>query len=155
MPDVSALARKYAIDINTGTTLAPVWTRVGGVTEFNDPLNPNLEDDSDYDTAWGSKTKTQLTWQAVLKVVRRHNPDDPTDYDSGQEAFRAKSTLFGGDGVAEIRWYDRDGGPEAYQGMGEVTYQRAGGASTVLDFVTITVDGKGERSDIDNPAAGS
>lgn len=155
MTDVSALARKFAVDVNSGTTLAPTWVRIGGVMEFADALNPNLEDDSTYDSGWGSMTKTQLKWQATLKIVRRHNPDDVTEYDTGQEVVRAKSPLFGGDGVADIRWYDRDGGPEAYRGQAEVTWQRAGGASTVLDTVTVTFDGKGTREDIENPAAGS
>lgn len=154
--DVAALARKFAIDVNTGTYLAPVWVRLGGVQEFNDPLNPNLEDDSVYDDeGWGSQTKTAISWQAVIKLIRRHNPDDVTEYDTGQEALRAKSTLFGGDGHADIRWYDREGGPEAYRGTGEVTWQRAGGANTALDTVTATIDGRGMRADISNPSAGS
>lgn len=155
MTDVSALARKFAIDVNSGTTLAPVWVRLGGVQEFNDPLNPSMEDDSDYDSEWGSQTKTQLKWQAVIKVVRRHDPSDVTVYDTAQELLRAKSVLFGADGIADVRWYDRNGGPEAYRGQAEVTWQRAGGASTALDTVTITLDGKGAREDITNPAAGS
>jgi hypothetical protein len=156
MPDtVSALARKFAVDINTGTTLVPVWTRIGGMMEFNDPLNPTLEDDSDYDSGWGSVTKTQLKYQLVMKIVRRHNPDDVTEYDAGQEALRTRSTAFGGDGWADVRWYDREGGPEAYRGTTEVTWQRAGGPTTALDTVTVTLDGKGERTDITNPLAGS
>jgi len=156
MTDVSALARKYAIDVNSGTSGSPVWVRVGGVQEFNDPLNPHLEDDTVYDDeGWGGQTKTLLNWQIVMKVIRRHDPADATDYDPGQEIFRERSTLFGSAGTVDVRWYDRNGGPEAYRGTAEVTWQRAGGPSTALDVVTITLDGKGVRSDITNPTAGS
>lgn len=157
MPDtVSALARKFAIDVNTGTYAVPVWNRLGGVTDFKDGLPPSLEKDSVYeDEGWGSSTKTEVSWNATIKCVRRHNPDDVTDYDTAQEALRLKAPLFGSTGQADVRWYDREGGPEAYRGQCEVTWERDGGPTTALDMVSVTLTGRGRRVDITNPLAGS
>lgn len=155
-PDVSALARKWAIDIDTSATLTPTWTRLMGVTEFKPTADPNLEDDSTYDSeGWGSSTKTALTWKNEIKVVRRHDPTDETDYDPAQEALREMAELFGADGVAHIRWYDREGGPEAYTGYAEVSWVPDGGPHTALETVVITLDGKGKRTAISNPNAAS
>lgn len=155
-PDVSALARKFRIDVDTSLTPTPTWTQIKGVMEFKADTPANLEDDSDYDSeGWQSQTKTALAWVNTLKVVRRRDPADVTDYDAGQEALRAKAYLFGEDGVAHVRWYDRDGGPEAYEGYAEVAWAPEGGAMTALELVTITLTGRGKRLDLDNPNAAS
>ena len=155
-PDVSALARKWAIDVNTGTEVSPTGTRLKGVAEFKPGLEPNLEDDSVYDDeGWGSSTKTALTWANEIKVIRRHDPADETDYDPAQESLRAKSELFGADGIASVRFYDRFGGPEAYSGYTEVSWVPDGGPHTALETVVITLTGKGKRTAIDNPQAAS
>lgn len=155
-PDVSALARKWKIDVNTGTFGSPVWTPVLGLMEFKPTTPPNLEDDSTYDSeGWGSQTKTALSWLLEMKVVRRHDPADETEYDAGQEALRAKVALFGSSGIADVRWYDRFGGPEAYRGQAEVTWAPDGGPHTALETAVITLTGKGAREDISNPAAAS
>lgn len=151
-PNVSALARKWATDVNTGTTGSPVWTRVGAVQEFKPALDPNLEDDATYDEeGWGSSTKTGLDWSLELKCIRRHDPTDVHDYDPGQEKIRTASELFGEDGVVEVRWFDRFGGAEAYHGFAEVTWSPDGGNRTALETVSITLTGKGVRTAITNP----
>lgn len=155
-PDVSALARKWATDVNTGSTVSPTWTRIGGVQEFKPNLEPNLEDDATYDEeGWGSSTKTGLAWTLELKVIRRHDPADVTDYDPGQEKLRAAAELFGSDGVVEVRWFDREGGPEAYHGFGEVSWTPDGGNRTALETVSVVITGKGQREAITNPDAAS
>lgn len=155
-PNVSALARKWAVDVNTGTTMSPIWTRVGAIQEFKPGIDPNLEDDATYDEeGWGSSTKTGLDWSLECKVIRRHDPDDVTEYDPGQEALRAKHDQFGEDGVAEVRWFDRFGGPEAYHGYAEVSWSPDGGTRTDLETVTVTLTGKGPRTTIANPDAAS
>lgn len=153
-PDVSALARKWKIDVNSATVDSPSWTPVLGLMEFKPTVEPNLEDDSVYeDEGWGSQTKTALNWKIEMKCVRRHDPADETEYDAGQEVLRAKVTAFGASGRAHVRWYDRFGGPEAYSGFAEVTWTPDGGPHTALETVVIVLTGKGARTEITNPDA--
>lgn len=149
-PDVSTLARKYRVDVE----LTPsTWTQVKGLQEFKPALNPDLQDDGVYDDeGWGSQTKTGLAWTAELKLIRRVGAAAPTTYDPGQEGLRAAAEVFGSDGVVHVRWYDKEGGPEAYDGYAEVSWVPDGGNRTALETVTVTLTGKGARNTISNPA---
>lgn len=149
---VSTLARKFAVEVNTGTTAAPVWTKVRAIADLKPAVNTNLEDDSDYDgEGWASETKTQLKWSLEIKVGRKIGFTTGI-YDPGQEFLRAAAVQFGQGGTVELRWYDRNGGPEAYQGFGNVSWEPEGGDTKTLDMVTIKISGSGARSDIVNPA---
>lgn len=144
-------ANKYILEArNYGAT---EWTRVRAIADFKPPLDPNMEDDSDYDgEGWASEAKTQLKWSIEVKVIRKVGLGSKM-YDPGQELLRAASTKFGAEGLVEVRWYDRHGGPEAYQGFANVVWSPEGGDTKALDIVTVTLSGSGKRTDIVNPAA--
>lgn len=150
---VSTLARKWKLDVNTGTTAVPVWTPVRAIGELKPTLESNMEDDSDYDSdGWASETKTQIKWGLEVKVLRKIGVTSD-NYDPGQEALRVAAVAFGSAGTPELRWYDRDGGPEAYSGFGSVSWEPEGGEAKDLDTVTIKIAGNGRRTSIANPAA--
>lgn len=150
---VSTLARKFRVEVNTGTTAEPVWTQVRAIADLKPSIDTNLEDDSDYDSeGWQSQVKTQLGWALEIKMGRKIGFSSET-YDPGQEFLRAASTSFGTDGTVEVRWYDREAGPEAYQGFATVGWSPEGGDTKTLDMVTVTLTGSGKRRDITNPAA--
>lgn len=150
---VSTLARKFRVEVNTGTTSVPVWTQVRAISDLKPSIDTNLEDDSDYDSeGWQSQVKTQLGWALEIKCGRKIGFSTGV-YDPGQEFLRAASTSFGTDGTVELRWYDRNGGPEAYSGFATVGWSPEGGDTKTLDMVTITLTGSGKRTDITNPAA--
>jgi hypothetical protein len=150
---VSTLARKYAIDVNTGTTGVPVWTRVRGITDLTAKVDSNLEDDSDYDSdGWGSQVKTGMSWSLEATLARKVGVTSK-NYDAGQEELRLASDEFGVDGTVQVRWYDRNGGPEAFTGYGTVSWEPKGGKSTDTDTVKVTVAGQGARATITNPVA--
>jgi hypothetical protein len=152
-PLVSTLARKYKLDINTGTELSPTWTQVKAIAEFKPTIDASTEDDSDYDGAgWGSDAKTLLKWKIELKIIRKITVDTAA-YDPGQEALRGVAEDFGPDGVVHVRWYDRDGSTEAWEGFGEVTWEPDGGDTTALATVSVNLMGRGAREVITNPAA--
>lgn len=155
-PNQSTLARKWVLDINTGATVAvPTWTTVKGLAELT-PGDPEgtLQDDNVYeDAGYTGQTKTALGWTIEGTVLRRTSPTDVTSYDPGQEKLRALAATLGPTGVAYVRWYDRDGGPEAYTGFGEVTWSPEGGEMDALESVGFTVVGKGARTTITNPNA--
>jgi hypothetical protein len=149
---VSTLARKWKIDINTGTEVSPTWTAVRAIGELKPTVESNLEDDSDYDSnGWSSNTKTQMSWEIEVKLLRKVGVSS-ANYDPGQEALRSKADQFGADGTAHVRWYDRDGGPEAYTGFGSVSWEPEGGDAKDLDTVTVKITGNGQRTLITNPA---
>lgn len=154
-PQQSTLARKWVLEINTGTVAVPIWTTVKGLAEYTfTPGEPNLEDDNVYeDLGYTGQTKTALSWKGEGKVMRRTLPTDVTTYDPGQEKLRILSNLLGPTGVAYIRTYDRDGGPEAYTGFAEVSWEPEGGSPTDLEGVSFTLTGKGAPTLITNPNA--
>ncbi|WUI02109.1 IPT/TIG domain-containing protein [Spirillospora sp. NBC_00431] len=148
----STLARKWKLDINTGTVESPVWTPVRAIGELKPNIESNMEDDSDYDSdGWASETKTQMKWSLETKVLRKVGVTSE-NYDPGQEALRAAADQFGSPGTPQVRWYDRDGGPEAYSGFASVSWEPEGGEAKDLDTVTIKMSGQGKRTTITNPA---
>lgn len=148
---VATKASKYILEVRrVGVT---AWTKVRAMADFKPPVEPNLETDSDYDgEGWASETKTELKWSVEAKVIRKIGISTGI-YDPGQEILRTASTKFGQDGTVEVRWYDRTGGPEAYQGFANVSWEPEGGDTKALDMVTAKLSGNGKRTDIVNPAA--
>jgi hypothetical protein len=149
-PQQSTLARKWVFEINTGTVAVPVWTTVKGLNSLTvTEAEPNLEDDNVYeDAGYTGQTKTGLSWNAAATVMRRTDPTDVTIYDPGQEKLRLLGRTLGPTGVAHCRFYDRDGGPEAFTGFGEVSWAPQGGTPTDLEQVDITITGKGINTQI-------
>lgn len=153
-PDVSALARKWKFDVNTGTSGSPTWTPVNGLNEFTpNPMIASIQDDDVYENeGYLGKTKTALGHSAEAKLLRKKSPASGV-YDTGQEFLRSKAKTLGTSSKIEARYYDRDGGPEAYQGWFEVEWAPEGGATTDLETVTVTLHGDGVLDDIANPDA--
>ncbi len=150
---ISTLARKFKVDVNIGTVGSPVWRQVRGIADLKPTIESNMEDDSDYDSdGWASEVKTQLKWALEIKVGRKIGVTTEAE-DLGQKTLREASTEFGSAGTVQVRWYDRNGGPEAYSGFASVGWAPEGGDAKALDIATATLSGNGVRSDIVNPAA--
>lgn len=149
----STLARDKRVDVNTGTTEAPVWTQVRAVTTMQETITPTMQDDSDYDSnGWGSSAKTMLAWGLTMTVARKIGVESG-NYDPGQEKIRAAHDKFGADGVVQIRSYNRDGSGPGKQGYAHVGWEPQGGGPDALETVNVTLTGQGERVEIPNPAA--
>jgi hypothetical protein len=142
----TALARKFKIDVSSdGTT----WVSLKGVNDFNPQVTPTLQDSSDYDTdGWASQEKTMQAWANTVKVNRKTTSGT---YDPGQELVRAAHDQFGDEARIYTRWYDREGGPEAYSGLALVGWSRSKTGVVDLDEATITFTGDGARESITNP----
>jgi hypothetical protein len=151
-PLVSTLARKFRVDVNTGTAAAPAWTQVRAISSLSPSIDSNMEDDSDYDSdGWGSSVKTAMSWSLEMTLLRKVTVEGRA-YDPGQEAIRVAADAFGPDSVVHVRWYDREGGPEAYSGYASVEWSPEGGEYTALDSASATLHGQGARTVITNPA---
>lgn len=152
----STLVRKWRLEVNTGTTAAPTWTRVYGMTEFQPALEPTLQDDSDFDSdGYKSQSVTAQAWSCSLKVSRKTVDGAPTTYDPGQEELREASQSMGVANTREVRFYEMEpSGPrvEAYQGLVAVSWSPDGGAMDALDLVSVALTGQGKRNAIAHPS---
>lgn len=150
---VVALARRWRLDVNIGTDVAPNWQLCPGITEFQPTMPPNIEDSSDYDgNGWMGNTKTGQSWEVAMTFNRKIN--DVTEvYNAVHEFLRAAAFAFGSASRVPVRFYDRNGLPEAYEGTALVTWEPQGGEYTALDQVSVTLTGDGQLNMITNPAA--
>lgn len=153
----STLNRMWRLDVNTGTTAAPVWTPVRGRTEFQNALEPTMQDDSDFDSdGWKSQTVTAQSWSLSFKVGRKADGANAAAYDAGQEALRSAAGKMGVGNSVHVRWYETTpGGPraEAYDGRAAVSWSPDGGGMDALNMVSVTLTGQGKRNVITNPSA--
>lgn len=146
-------AAKWKMEIDASEAQdGSAWTPVRGITNFQPAIDQTTQDDSDYDSGiWGSKVVTQLMWSLVCDLARKTAAGYTED--PGQAILRTAYDKTGAAGVVHVRWYDRNGGPEAFEGFGTVSWSEKGGATSDLSSVTATVSGRGERTVIENPAA--
>ena len=152
-PTETALARRWRMDINMGTDLSPDWQLCPGITEFQPTFPPNIENSTSYDTdGWAENTKTGQSWELGVTINRKIN-DQVKTYHATHEAFRLASFAFGSASEVHVRYFDRNGLPEAYEGIALVTWAPSGGEYTALDQVEMTLTGNGKLNSITNPVA--
>lgn len=134
------LARKFQVEVTTDLTLAGGWLVLGAIDDFSSNVTPNLEDASSYDTdGYASYEKTFEEWVARTTFKRRATGGV---HDAGQELVRGRTVGQWGDACRiGVRWFDRFGGPEAYQGVAIVTWERGQTGVKNLDTATVTFTG--------------
>ncbi|MEV0438944.1 hypothetical protein AB0I84_09530 [Streptomyces spectabilis] len=148
----TALARRYRLELNTGTT-TPTWTLVPGVQEFAPKVESTQQKSTTYDDeGWADSTVTELAWSIETKLAHRCHPETKI-FNAAQEKLRTASESFGAPSVVHVRYFDREGRDEAYEGRALVTWEPDGGAPDDLDTVKVTLTGKGPRRKIANPVA--
>jgi hypothetical protein len=134
----NALARKYRVDVTADLSLASGFLQLNGINDFNDDITPNLEDSSAYDTTgWTTREVTMQDGQLTATFFRRLNAGV---YDPGQEIVRSCRGQFGDAARCGVRWYDKQGGPEAYSGVFVPTWKRSATGVKALEAVTATFD---------------
>lgn len=135
----TALARKFRVDVTSDLTLATGWLQLNGVTDLDPEIAPNLEDASAYDTnGWSSSEITMYDWTLAATVFRRLTG---STYDPGQELARLCQGQFGTAARLGVRWYDKNGGPEAFSGVAVVTWKRSNTGVKNLEQAAITFTG--------------
>ncbi|MCA1195134.1 phage tail tube protein [Saccharopolyspora sp. 6V] len=150
----SMLAKDWTLEVQDPAASDPdAWITVRGLTSFEESSDDNTEDDGDFDSGgWGSSVVTQRTWSIEAEGKRKRD-DAATEYtpDPGQEVIRKASRLVGFDAAITVRWYRRDGSPDAYQGTATVSDYTKGGEVTDLEPFSFTLNGQGEPVEIANP----
>ncbi|GII63542.1 hypothetical protein Skr01_36270 [Sphaerisporangium krabiense] len=148
----SLLAKDWALEINTGTSGAPVWTPVKGLTTLKEAIASTMEDDSDFDSGgWGSDQVTQRKWSLECEGRRKRDASNLVTFvpDPGQQAILNAGNLVGIGSNVEIRYYRKDGAPDAWQGFVTVDYGGGGGAVTALEPFNFKLGGQGARTQLD------
>jgi hypothetical protein len=151
----SLLAKDWKLDVDTSAPGAaePVWTPVRGLTKFEETTDDNTEEDSDFDDeeGWGSSVVTGRTWQIEAEGRRKRTDAAVFTADPGQEAIRKAARKVGFSANIKVRWYRRDGAPDAYQGVCTVSEYTKGGEVTDLEPFNFTLLGQGAPEEITNP----
>lgn len=73
------LARHYQLELNTGTSGAPVWTGISGITGINPGQSSQTTDDSDFDTDG---------WEAGTVVMRGRTLSVSLNYKETESTLR-------------------------------------------------------------------
>ncbi|MGW0134825.1 phage tail tube protein [Streptomyces sp. NPDC003299] len=149
----TALAARYRVDVDLSTTGAASWSWLPGIQEFTPKVDPTQQDSTTYDDdGWADQTVTQLAWSVELTMLHRCHPTTKA-FNAAQEKLRLASEQFGDGSKVHVRWYDKEGRDEAYEGWALVSWERDGSATDDLDSVKVTLTGKGKRTAIANPLA--
>ncbi|EEP73501.1 hypothetical protein MCAG_03828 [Micromonospora sp. ATCC 39149] len=153
--DVTALARRYRLQLNMATPGSPDWDTLIGVEEFKPTYSARREDDETYeDEGAMRRAVTGYSWGIELKIIHRTGSDGIT-WNPVQEALRAAAEANDTqDGEVHIRWYDRNGLDGAnYEGYALVDWSPEGGNPGARDVVAVVLHGQGARTSITNPGA--
>lgn len=144
----TALARRFKVDLST--IAAPTtWVNLKGMNDLNPAISPTLVGADDYDSnGFSSFEKTMQGWVVTAKCRRATSAGV---FDPAQELARAAQLQFGDTARLNVRWYDRNGAPEAYSGVALVGYTASKTGVADLDEVTITLTGDGVLAQITNP----
>lgn len=145
------LAREWRLEINMGTADDPDWQLCPGIREFQPASEPNIEDSSDYDgEGWASNEKTGQAWELSATIRRKANKSVKI-YHPVHEKIRLAHFAYGDGNKIHLRYMNREGLPEAYEGKAIPTWAPSGGEYTALGEVEITFTGDGPLTPIDNP----
>ncbi|KOX16573.1 MULTISPECIES: phage tail tube protein [unclassified Streptomyces] len=150
--DVTLLARRYRLELDMGTN-TPTWTLIPGVSEFAPKIEPTVQELNLYDgEGYPEQVVTMLKWSVETTLAHRANPVT-RKFSSSQEALRAASMSFGPGSYVKVRWFDRTGLPDAYEGRAVVQWEPDGGDAAEVDTVKVTLTGSGPLTAITNPVA--
>lgn len=146
----TALARRFRVDVSDLATPSS-WVPFKGINDLNPPVTPNLQAADDFDTnGWSAFEKTMQAWVLTIKALRKTTAGV---FDPGQELVRSKQLGFGDAARINVRWYDRNGAPEAFQGVAIVGWVPSKTGVADLDEITCTLTGDGTLAPIANPFA--
>ncbi|MFE1770267.1 phage tail tube protein [Streptomyces sp. NPDC059008] len=151
---ITALARRYRLELDMGTDGTPAWTLVPGITEFTPKVEPTQQDVTTYDAdGWSEQAVTMLAWSIETTLAHRAHPTTGA-FNAAQETLRRASMSFGAGSYVRVRYYDRNGAPDAQEGTALVTWEPEGGGPDEVDTIKVTLTGSGPLIEIANPVAG-
>lgn len=150
---------EYAVDINTGTLAAPVWTNIRFISAVDPQVTPVTQDAATYmDKGAPNMAKTSESWTLAF-TVQVHRVTSDGKYLPEVEKMKALEapTATGNAAVGNFRWYDDPalGTPnpdDAFSGVGTISIARGQTGNDGIGSWTVTVTGQGRRTQITNPS---
>lgn len=151
---ITALARRYRLELDMGKDGTSNWTLIPGITEFTPKTEATQQEVTTYDSGgWTEQAVTMLAWSVETTMAHRCHPVTGA-FNAAQEALRKASMTFGADSYVRVRYYDRNGQPDAYTGTALVTWEPDGGKAEDVDTISVTLTGSGPLVEIPNPTGG-
>lgn len=152
----SMLASDWVLEIDTAAVgaTAPQWAPVRGLSSFSESSDDNAEDDATNDApGWGSDVVTQRKWKIAAEGKRKRDTAAASyTSDPGQDFIRRAARKVGFSADVHVRWYRRDGAPDASEGVAQVSDFEKGGSTTDLEPFKFSLLGSGAPIEIANPA---
>lgn len=147
---INLLARNYRLEVSSDDTN---WLRFFGLNDLDPNFDPNMVDSTDYESdGWQSYEITMQAWKVTAKANRKATAsvEDPAF-----ALVRACQGKFGDSARLYVRWYRKDGLPEAWKGRAIVQATKSKTGVPDLDEWTVTFTGDGAPTAIANPYAPS
>lgn len=150
MPDVRRLARSIGVDVSTDNT---TWLNLKARVDNAPQITPNKVDSTDVDT--NGFTSAEITLQSGVLTVKYNALINAGVPNPSHELVRLCIAKFGSAARLYVRWYDTDGGLDAWSAWSIVEQQRASTGVPDLMAMTATFTLDGTISAITNPYAAS
>ena len=152
--EITALARRWAVEIDMNVPGAPDWQRLLGVEEFKPTFEQRREADEGYDDEGSMRQAiTGSSERLEIKLKRRQSASGA--YNAVHEYLRLKARAANAiTGEVHVRWFDRlPGGVEAYDGRAIVEWNPDGGNGGAKDMISLVLHIQGPAVEITNPNA--
>lgn len=156
---VTALARRYRVDIDTATFPASQYQQLMGMSEVKLIEELRTEGDEAYeDNGAGREQVTGYNWRLEIKLFHSKNAAG-TALDTVHRFLRTKfEAAKNGAQLGEfgVRWYDKDGIDDgnAKEGRAYVkAFPPDGGNPGSLDVISLVIQGQGPLAAVTNPNA--
>jgi IPT/TIG domain. len=147
--NTTALASRFRVDLTEDLDLAGGWTQLVGMNDLKPNVAQNLVETSSYDNdGFESYEKTFQGWSLVATCWMR----TVTGLIHPSLQLLVDRELAWGDGCRiGVRWYDKNGVPEAFQGVAVVQTERGNTGVKDPETKTFTLQGDGVLTPISNP----
>lgn len=132
------------------------WATIRGIRSLDfAPVTAEFADSSGFENnGYSSQEVVSGSWGATIGIWRRILTGGL--YPAEQEYIRLQSfAMFGEASRLEYRFFDSNGGPEAFTGFAFTAYKQDSGDWKGLQSATVTLMGDGALSIITNPASGA
>lgn len=152
--EITDLARRFAVEVDIAAPSTPEdWELLYGVEELKPVYESRMEADEGYDDEGGNRDA--ITGSAErLEITLKRRMDAAGVWNAVHEHLRARSRADNAiDGEVHIRWYDREGRPEAYEARVLVTWTPNGGNGGARDTIALVLRVQGKALSITNPLA--
>lgn len=147
--NTTALASRFRVDLTEDLTLAGGWVQLIGINDLKPNIAQNLVETSSYDNdGWESYEKTFQGWSLAATVWMRTSAGILAP---SVQLLQDREILWGDDCRIGVRWYDRNGVPEAFQGVAVVQSERGQTGVKDPETKTFTLQGDGVLTRITNP----